>query len=70
MFTKAKGQVGATILLANRAQIAPGGHYAHSLVDDRMAAVIGLDRQESKEGHAGREAPRATCQLDPNRPGR
>ncbi len=54
--------------LLGHTKITTTARYAHSLFDDKMAAVVRLDRQESGEGQAGRESARPPRRPAPNRP--
>jgi integrase len=53
--------------LLGHTKITTTARYAHSLFDDKMAAVMRLDKQQSNE-QAGRGAASSICQPAPNRP--
>jgi integrase len=57
--------------LLGHTRVGTTARYAHSLFDDKMAAVMRLDRQqrqERREGQAGGESARSQPRPAPNRP--
>jgi len=54
--------------LLGHTKITMTARYAHSLFDDKMAAVMRLDSEERREGQMGRESTRPPRRPAPNRP--